>query len=123
MKLYAKCRSCKADFSLSKNFRSRPDLIADFGEYFNLQCTECGGIAEYHANDIAARDSVGGAFVGTLIGTVIMVLTTMFVWNQGFITNIGLIIGGGIIAASNINTVTSNAKAFNKYKIRRNPKR
>jgi len=106
-----------------QSFLTRPDLVAEFGEYFNLNCSECGSNKEYHANDVVAKNSLSGSILGSAIGIVIIVLTTLFAWNQGYITNIGLILGGGIIAASNGKNLTSNSNAFNSYKIVRDPKR
>ena len=122
MKQYAKCPSCKAEFNLKKTYLTRPDLVADLGEYFNLECTECGSKKEYHANDVKAKDSFSGNLLGKLVGIVIIILTTLFLWNQGVISNIGFIVGGGIIAASNLSTFTSNTNAFNKYRIPRKVK-
>lgn len=122
MRLFAKCRSCKKEFKLDKTYRDRPDLIADLGEYFNLGCKECGKRAEFHANDITAKESFSINLIGTTFGIGVIVLTTIFAWNQGFITNIGFIFGVGIIAASNGSMLTSNVNGFNKYRVTRNPK-
>ena len=123
MKLYARCRSCKTDFKLEKSYLTRPDLIADLGEYFNLNCSDCGNTKEYHANDIEAKEAFSGSLIGTVIGIAILVIATLFAWFQGYISTIGFALGGVIIAASNMSKLTSNTKAFNSYKISRNPNR
>ena len=64
MKLYVKCQSCKSDFKLDKSYNTRPDLIAELDEYFQLNCTDCGSTKEYHANDVVAKDSVSGNLIG-----------------------------------------------------------
>lgn len=122
MILTVKCEYCKTELKLDKSYSTRPDLISDLGEYFPLNCSSCGIGKEYHANDVSASESVWENSLGTIIGVLVVFLTTVFIWNQGFITNIGLIVGGGIIAASNMSRLTSNTKAFNSYKITRIPK-
>jgi len=122
MKLYMECQSCKKYFKLKKSFITRPDLIAELGEYFSLQCEDCLSLTEYHANDVEARDAISGNLLGTVIGATLMIRTTFFIWNQGFVTILGLLIGGGIIAASNLSMLNCNTQAFNSYKVRRNPK-
>ncbi len=121
MKLYANCTACGTPIKLNTTYLTRPDLIAERGEYFNLNCQECGNTKEYHANDVEAKDSFSGSIIGTIIGILIMALTTLFIWNEGFITNLGLILGSGLILASNASKLTSNTNAFNSYKITRNP--
>ena len=93
MKLYANCSSCQTDIKLEKSYLTRPDLIAAKGEYFNLNCSECGNTKEYHANDIVAKDVFTGNTIGTILGVIILVGTTLLMWNMGFITNLGLILG------------------------------
>ena len=122
MKLYTKCTSCKSDFNLTKTYNTRPDLIADKGEYFNLNCSKCGTANEYHANDIKAKESYFTNFLGTILGLLVILITTKLMWNQGIISNVGLIIGGSIIAASNYSSLTSNVNAFNRYRATRVPK-
>jgi len=122
MKLYANCKNCKKDFALKNSFNTRPDLVDKLGEYFPLQCTHCISTKEYHANDINAHDGIGLKYAGTALGLGIIVLFTLFIWGQGFITNIGLILGGGVIAASQLSSSSSTTHAFNRYKITRNPK-
>lgn len=122
MHLKLRCTSCKTDFDLKHKANSRPDLEDKLGEYFRENCTHCGTSKEYHVNDVKAYDKLGMSFVGTLIGLGVIALVTVLFWNRGFITNVGLILGGGIIAASNMSTLTSNSTAFNKYTITRTPK-
>jgi len=119
MILQIKCRSCYERFKLEKKFASRPDLIHEMGEYFNLTCSHCSKTWEYHANDVVAESSFSGNLIGTIIGLLIIVGTTLFAWNQGFITNIGIILGVGVIAASNGSALTSNVNGFNSYRVSR----
>jgi len=108
---------------LDNKAHSRPDLIHDLGEYFNLKCPSCLKTSEYHANDVVAEESYSLNFIGSLVGVFIIASTTLFAWNQGIITNVGIILGGGIIAASNFSSLTSNANAFNSYRVSRTPRK
>lgn len=117
MKLTVKCNQCREAFRLKKSYLSRPELVADIDENFDLECSHCKTKSTYHANDVIAKKSKTGQLIGTGLGISIMAGTTLFFWNQGFITNIGFIIGGGIIGASNLASLNSNATAFNNYRI------
>lgn len=119
MKLKTKCQHCREEFNLNKTFVTRPDLIAEMGEEFNLTCSHCLKIKTYHANDITAYHTLSAKVGGSLVGGIVILFVTMFFLKQGFITNIGLILGAGIIGASTLSSGTSNVKAFNKYLIRR----
>ena len=119
MKLIVKCQNCRESFALKKNYKTRPDLIQDMGEYFTLDCTHCLSKREYHANDVKAKETFSVNLIGTAVGLAILGITTMFMWNQGVITNAGMIIGGGIIVASNYTVFTSNVTAFNRYMVTR----
>jgi len=119
MKLQVKCTKCRENFNLKKTYSNRPDLIDALGEYFNLKCDSCSQTSEFHANDVTAVESISVNIFGSVAGVFIIIATTLFFWNKGYITNIGLILGGGLIAASNVSSLTSNKNAFNKYKIKR----
>ena len=122
MKLEVKCPDCKKEFYLKKKYNTRPDLVSEIGEYFRIECTHCYTSNEFHANDVKAVESLAGSVIGTVVGIIVIAFVTLLFWNQGFVTNLGLILGGGIIIASNYSTYTSNTKAFNSYRIKRNPK-
>lgn len=122
MKLKTKCKQCREEFDLKKSFTTRPDLIAEMGEYFYLQCPHCLSDSEYHANDPTAYQSSSYRLIGNAIGFGIIILVSLLFWEMGFITNIGLIIGGAVIAAANYSSFTSNVKAFNSYRVNRTKK-
>ncbi len=119
MKLKVKCRNCKEEFNLKKSFVTRPDLIDAMGEEFSVQCSQCLSQNTVHANDVVAYQSTPYRLAGSLLGIAIIIIITLFWWDAGYISNMGLILGGGIIAASNFSSVTSNVTAFNTYKITR----
>ena len=120
MRLQTKCKSCSEQFKIKSKAQSRPDLIDELGEYFRKRCEHCGFDSEYHVNDVNARDL--GNIPGTIIGIVVIILITLFFWNEGWLTNIGFIIGVAVILASNTNSLTSNSKLFNKYYVEQNEK-
>jgi len=119
MKLKVKCLNCNEPFALAKSYTTRPDLIYDLGEYFRLTCIHCVSSKEYHANDVQAEETFSVNLIGSAVGVAIIIIITLFIWDEGFITNAGLIIGGGIIAASNYSVFTYNVTASNKYKVSR----
>ena len=119
MKLTVKCPNCDEVFPLKKTYSTRPDLIYEMGEYFHLSCSHCLSNREYHANDVKAEEVLSVNIIGSAIGISIIILVTLFAFDQGVITNAGLILGGGIVAASNYSVFTSNVTAFNKYKVQR----
>ena len=117
MDLKVMCKSCQKYFDIKARACSRQDLIPMTEEYFYRNCTHCGNTKEYHVNDVKASQSITSNIIGTAIGLAIIIFVTLFAWNQGYITNIGLVIGALVIGGSNANMITSNANAFNKYRI------
>jgi len=122
MQLKLKCRSCRQDFDIKHKALSRPDLEDKIGEYFREPCTSCGVSNEYHVNDVKAYDKVGSNLIGTLIGIAVIVFVTVLFWDRGYVTNVGFLLGGAIIAASNFSSFTSNSSSFNKYMTTRTKK-
>jgi|GEM_PF-961314 len=122
MALEIYCTKCLKFFSINKKAKDRRELLEEIGEYFHIRCKKCGYEREYHVNDVKARSSFNINILGTLVGLVILVCMTVFFWNQGVITNVGIILGAVIILASNRSMMTSNEVAFNKYKIQSSPR-
>lgn len=113
MKLRTICKSCKKNISIKSKAQARPDLIDELGEYFRKRCEHCGVDNEYHVNDVKAFET--GNLPGIIAGILIIIITTVFFWNEGWITNVGFLLGFGVMAASNASLMTSNSKLFNKY--------
>lgn len=111
------CTTCHKSTKIPHSEISRPYLADKIGENFSHRCTECGTIKKYHVNNVVASRSNAVRNIGTIIGLVVLVGVTVWFFITGYITNIGLIIGGAIIGASNIAGMTSNEKAFNSYYI------
>jgi len=117
MKLTVTCKSCREPTKIPHNESSRPYLADKIGEEFNHRCTNCGTMKNYHVNQVVANKSNVIRFGGTVLGLIILVGVTLGFFVTGYITTLGLILGGGIIGASNISGMTSNEKAFNSYYI------
>lgn len=113
MQLNVFCKSCKKLSKIKSKAKSRPDLVDDIGEYFNHKCKSCGGAHEYHVNQVKASASYN--LLGFLAGLFVIGFITIFFWNRGWITNVGLLIGCSVMAATNVSSFTSNTNAFNKY--------
>jgi hypothetical protein len=117
MKLKVECKQCKQGIVLPKVYSTRPELISHMGEYFSLECENCMGKKKYHANDVEAFNRFKFNYVGTLIGIVIIIFFNVFLFNLGFISTAGFLIGGAVIVISNWNFGYSNIELFNKYKV------
>jgi len=115
MKLTVRCKSCREPTKIPSNEISRPDLADKIGEEFDHRCTHCGMVKNYHVNQVVAHKSNTIKYGGTLLGLLVLGGVTLFFFFTGYLTNIGLILGGGIIGASNVAGMTSNEKAFNSY--------
>lgn len=97
-------------------------LLDDIGEYFEKRCTHCNVKKEYHINQVKAYESGLPKLIGVLIGLLLMILISVFAWNKGTITNIGLIVGFSVIIASLSSGNSSAASAFNNYRITPSPR-
>lgn len=118
MQLKLTCKSCRAENTISsKGIITRRDLADRGGEKFNHRCTSCGSVHPYDVNQVTATAPKSIKFVGTALGIIILIGTTLGLFLTGILSNIGIILGGGIIAASNMSLGTSNATAFNNYRI------
>jgi hypothetical protein len=118
MKLQINCTNCKKHFFIEEKAMGRNYLMDEIGEYFEKRCTHCNVKKEYHINQVEAHESGLPKLLGVLVGLLIMIFISVFAWNKGAITNIGLIVGLGIIAASFSSRNSSAANAFNVYKIK-----
>lgn len=120
MKLYTYCKSCREKFNFKIKALTRPELKDELGEYFEKECTHCRNKRTYHVNEVKAEETSN--LIGNFIGLAIIIAVSLLFWNRGWITNLGLILGGCVMAASNASRFTSNAKAFNSYRIPVTPK-
>lgn len=117
MQLLVNCKSCGELSKIPHDEPSRPYLVDKIGTDFIRRCPDCGVSKQYHVNQVIAKKSNIIRYGGTALGLAILVGVTVGFWITGYFTNIGLIIGGGIIAASNFADNSSNEKAFNSYYI------
>ena len=100
------------------NVISRPELIDKIGEYFIKKCDHCNHQDEYHVNDVQAENTNIIRKVGVITGVVVIIIGTLFAMIKGILTNVAFIVGGLIIIASQLASNNSNAKIFNRYKVR-----
>ena len=122
MKLQINCKNCQKPFFIEEKAMGRNYLSDDIGEYFEKRCTHCNVKKEYHINQVEAYESGLPKLIGVLIGLFLMIFISVFAWNKGAITNIGLIVGLGIIVASYSSGNSSAGSAFNNYRIKPSPK-
>ncbi len=115
MKLRLICKSCQKESTLKEKELSRPYLADKIGEEFSHRCSTCGVEAKYHVNQVTAHNSTSIKLIGSFLGIAIMVGLTILFLITGYITNLGLIIGGAVLAGSQLSTGSSNAHAFNSY--------
>jgi len=66
---------------------------------------------------VVAKKSNLIRYGGTVLGLLILVGVTVGFYITGYVTNLGILLGGGIIVASNFAGNSSNEKAFNSYYI------
>ena len=117
MKLGLICKSCQEETFLKEKAISRPDLADKIGEDFSHRCNHCGSVKKYHVNQVKASKSSFVKMAGTILGVVVLLGVTIWFFMTGILTNIGLLIGAAIIAASNVATGSSNETAFNSYRL------
>lgn len=117
MKLEISCKACQEKIRIKSNAISRPELAGIMGDRFSYRCDSCAIQKKYHVNEVVAAESNLVKVVGIVFGLSVIVVTTLFFWNKGYITNLGLILGGGIIFGSTVSSSSSTSHAFNKYRI------
>lgn len=117
MKLSLICKSCQKESRLKEKELSRPELADKIGEEFSHRCSTCGIEAKYHVNQVTAHNSTVVKLFGTFLGIAIMIGVTILFLITGYITNLGLIIGAAVLAGSQMSAGSSNAHAFNSYRL------
>lgn len=111
------CKSCFKETQIKKQALSRSELEDKIGADFSHRCARCGVNKKYHVNQVKAHNSNGPKMIGSFFGFIILIGVTAYFLMTGYLTNIGLIIGGTIIGASQFAGRNSNAAIFNNYKI------
>ncbi|MFT5801226.1 MAG: hypothetical protein ACI956_001032 [Nonlabens sp.] len=111
MNLFTVCKLCRTQTSIKSNASTRPDLIMDKGEEFNIQCSNCLKNSTIHVNDIRAKKNNTILIGGLIIGFVV----TLLLWNiLDAVSTVSLLIPA-IIWKEQSDAVNT----FNKYLIRR----
>ena len=111
MKLFTVCNSCREQTLIKSNASTRPELIMDKGEEFNIQCTNCNKNENIHVNDVRAKQNKSVIIGGLIVGLIV----TLVLWN--FFGAIGTI--SGIIPALIWMQQNNSVNTFNKYLTRR----
>ena len=94
MRIYGRCKNCRADVSCSTSASTRIEFIKKHNEYKEIECQNCGTITKFHIDDLRARESKLAKIVAFLILVIGTPLT--FVIFGLFYTNFNVyaIVGG-----------------------------
>lgn len=57
MRVYGKCKSCKAENHYWTSANTRVEFAMQDGEYIRLICKNCGTDTKFHVDDLYAKDS------------------------------------------------------------------
>lgn len=119
MKLQVYCKSCQEPFEIKSSANDRAELENEIGAYFTGSCPHCGTNKEYHVNNVVASPSDITKFGGFALGGLMIVGGTIATLKIGYITSIGIAIGGLIIYYTSGKAPNSVVNLFNSYKIRK----
>lgn len=85
MKLSYRCYSCKKESSIKTKAANRHELLIELGKNeINERCIHCGHFNKKHINRLNAEDNY--SFV--LIGFILAVIATIFMWDLGFVSTL-----------------------------------
>jgi len=118
MELYTKCSNCSDFFTIKSTAASRNELEDEIGRNFKKQCPKCLSTKEYHVNDVRAKSAQKQFFIVAGIGILAGVLLAIFLWNQGFISTLALVIPVAVVVIFNSGQKKS-IHTFNRYLIKR----
>ncbi len=108
MRLYYYCSSCKKENSFKTKATNRFELQEERGNHINERCNSCGSQVKRRVNRVHAKPNLGIVLAGLALG----VITTVFLWNLGWIATLTFTIP--ILAFSYANNMASN---FNKVMV------
>lgn len=108
MKLYYYCSSCKKENSFKTRATNRFELQEERGNTINERCNYCGTQVQRRVNRVHAKPNLIITFVGLALG----ILSTIFLWNLGWIATLTFSIP--ILVYSYANNQSSN---FNKIMV------
>ena len=115
MKLITRCDSCGQDMNINTLASTRSELQMEKGDYFDVNCQNCGSTRSKHVNDFTAVQSMRLTIIGFTI-SVIAGIVMFFTFEGHTIWFSGLIF---IIPIYFWNDQMQKTKAFNVYMVRR----
>lgn len=80
MRLYARCKQCKADVYFTSYSTDRFQLARKLGKQIFLDCKSCGTKNSYDPNEISAEESKGIGLIATVILIAGTIALYLLVW-------------------------------------------
>ena len=122
MKLIVKCPDCKQETKVLHHVDNRIDYAKQYGDNFNLKCTNCNTTTEYHVDDIKAIDYSFGEILKNRIFLFIVLFLVSSVLGFIFTGLAGafmlFIITSLIVIALIKKNNSANNLTFNKHKLK-----